>query len=261
MSSGVDDIDIITPPMPADLKPGGSIDGFHYKCAIILHQGDYSELRKVRGFEQLTDIAIAPSDATKAKEAAKRMGVPPEEIYELTGTDNMKAVEILFAKITSTCMALGLEGKRSFVFVYTTGYGVNDGQQFFMVNSAKNNKFPVEEHARSISKLSDGFCFTMCVYDTCSSNENLGSRGGNEPADNLASGADMNYFSISNVLPKDAPAEAKLAHTYFAHLIVKSDDRTTYKGFVNIDYDLIEFKGSDGEALKVTFGNSFYLQY
>lgn len=130
-----------------------------------------------------------------------------------------------------------------------------------MINSNKNNKFPVEEQARSISKLSDGFCFTMCIYDTCSSNENLGSRGGDGPADNLASGADMNYFAISNVLPNDAAAESKLSQTYFSHLEVKTENTMTYKGFVNIDYDLVDFKGSNGEAMKVTHGNSFYLQY
>lgn len=128
VSSGVADVDIITPPMPDDLKPGGSIDGFHYKCAIILHQADYSELRQLRGFESLIDIDVANGDATKAIESAKKMGVPEDEIYSLNGTDIMKKIEMTFAKITSTCMTLGFEGKRSFVFVYTTGYGVNDGQ-------------------------------------------------------------------------------------------------------------------------------------
>ena len=75
--------------MPAGLEPGHSPDGFHLKIALILHQADYSELRKVPGCEDMTDLPQAISGKDKAVEMAKKFGIPSEEIHCLTGTDNM----------------------------------------------------------------------------------------------------------------------------------------------------------------------------
>ena len=60
-------------------------EDFALKVAWIFHQSDYSNLRKAEGCEKLGDLPTTEKDKVNACRAAKKMGIPDEEIHYWTG--------------------------------------------------------------------------------------------------------------------------------------------------------------------------------
>ena len=60
-------------------------EDFALKVAWIFHQSDYSNLRKAEGCEELGDLLTTEKDKANACRAAKKMGIPDEEIHYWTG--------------------------------------------------------------------------------------------------------------------------------------------------------------------------------
>ena len=100
-------------------------DDFSLKVCWILHQDDYSLLREAEGCSKLGDLPTTSEDKENATIAARKMGIPDEEIFclhEMSMSDINKFIRRETHRFFSYC----LENKRVFLFVYCAGHGVAD---------------------------------------------------------------------------------------------------------------------------------------
>ena len=125
------------------------------------------------------------------------MGIPEDEIHEITGAWPKADIEKKFLEINARVMAYTLEEKRTFVFIYAVGHGIINGEQFYMLNSVKDNKFNLEAYARSISN-SQSCCFTLCLYDlSYHKTPHQDSRGGGLSPIRATTDPGCNYHAIT----------------------------------------------------------------
>lgn len=235
-------------------------DVFALKLAWIFHQADYSELRKAEGCSKMGDLPTTEQDKENAIAAARRMGIPDEEIHCFTGV-RAKELDQHWRRLLRRMMEYCLEGKRMFMFLYCAGHGVADQQQYFVLNDAEHNLVAVEAKLRAMCKGSEGNFSVFAVYDICRSelSKFAGLRRGAEEHD-VAGGPQLNYVAISGTDPRGTvPAASKLAVLLFREADLAAADHK--HGLVKIPQFCIDFMGENGLVEKTMMGKSYYMDW
>ena len=71
----------------------------------------------------LGDIVTATQDRDNAIVAAKKMGIPEEEIHVFSGLDS-REMNKMIRRESHRYSAFAYEGKKVFIFTYCSGHGV-----------------------------------------------------------------------------------------------------------------------------------------
>lgn len=235
-------------------------EDFALKVAWIFHQSDYSKLRKAEGCGKLGDLPTTKKDKVNAYRAAKKMGIPDEEIHYWTGMSS-KELGKMIRKETHRLSDYTMADKQVFLFVYCAGHGVADSQQYFVLNDASHNLFPVESKLRAMCKGSDGMFHIVAVYDICRSDlskfKGL-SRGDDSP--HLEGGNGVNYVAINGTDPAGTvDAASTLAVTLFAECDEAASEHVN--SLIRIPTCWVEFQGSNGMVEKTMMGKTYNIYW
>ena len=100
-------------------------DEFSFKVCWVFYEQDYSELRKADGCSKLSDLETTVNDKENAIVAAKKMGIPDEEIHIFQGL-NAQELNKMIRRECYRYTGFAYEGKKVFIFVYAAGHGVEE---------------------------------------------------------------------------------------------------------------------------------------
>ena len=68
-------------------------------------------------------------------------------------------------EITQEFVALGAQGKRTFLFIYCASRGVFDRQQYMILNSTSDSLYNIEQSCKDVCSQTKNMCTVFSVYD------------------------------------------------------------------------------------------------
>ena len=219
--------------------------------AVILHQEDYHLARLM--FDDLESLSDAKGSVNKAVQIARGFGIQAKDIVEISDMTAARAGEA-FAKVKAELKSASELGRRTFLFVYCSGYGVNRKGRHVLLNSSQGSLFNVEQECTDI--LSSTNSSILSIYDCVDATSKfrdlrVRSKTINNFIDETSAGS---RSSLLQVTRREGQKYA-LADELLEHLQLKGADA----GAISLPQDLQDFES--GAVSQFQCSNIFNLEW